>query len=223
MGAALIACLATAVMTAAHAAGPPNGAPAALAARPLHGSVVLRARPGGKTIVRVGQRGPLGGPLALGVVAVRGRWVEVTAEALPNGHFGWVEFGHDVAVQPVRWTLRASLSQRQLSVLRDGRLIRTIPVAVGAPASPTPVGRFAVAEKVTGPFGPAYGCCILALTARQPRLPAGWDRSITYYVAIHAGSGEGAAVSAGCLHATEADVRYLMRSVPLGTPVQISR
>jgi lipoprotein-anchoring transpeptidase ErfK/SrfK len=51
----------------------------------------------------------------------------------------------------------------------------------------------------------------------------GWNRSITYYVAIHAGSGQGTAVSAGCLHATEANVRYLMRTVPLGTPVLISR
>jgi lipoprotein-anchoring transpeptidase ErfK/SrfK len=121
-----------------------------------------------------------------GVVGVRGRWLEVTAEALPNGHHGWVEFG------------------------------------IGAPGSPTPTGRFAVAEKVSGPFAPAYGCFILALTARQPHLPPGWNTRITYYVAIHAGSGQGSAVSAGCLHVTDADVRYLMRTVPLGTPVQIS-
>jgi hypothetical protein len=223
MGHALVAYLAAAVMAASHAAASPNGATAALAARPLHASVVLRASPGGRAIVRVGPRGPLGGPLVFGVVAVRGRWVQVTAEALPNGHYGWVEFGRDVSVQPVEWTLRASLSRRALYVLRDGRLVRTIPVGVGAPGSPTPTGRFAVAEKVTGPFGPAYGCCILALTARQPNLPAGWNTRITYYVAIHAGSGQGSAVSAGCLHATEADVHYLMRTVPLGTPVQILR
>jgi hypothetical protein len=223
MGNALIAYLAAAVAAASHAAAPPNGATAALAARPLHGSVVLRAAPGGRALVRVGPRGPLGGPLVFGVVGVRGRWVEVTAEALPNGRHGWVEFGRDVSVQPVEWTLRASLARRELSVLRDGRLVRTIPVGIGAPGSPTPTGRFAVAEKVTGPFGPAYGCCILALTARQPNLPPGWNTRITYYVAIHAGSGQGSAVSAGCLHATEADVRYLMRTVPLGTPVQILR
>jgi lipoprotein-anchoring transpeptidase ErfK/SrfK len=106
--------------------------------------------------------------------------------------------------------------------MRNGRLVRKIPVGIGAPGSPTPTGRFAVAEKMSGPFGPAFGCCILALTARQPHLPHGWNRRITYYVAIHAGSGQGAAVSAGCLHATEAEVRYLMRTVPLGTPVEIS-
>ena len=173
--------------------------------------------------MRLGARGALGGPVVLGVVAVRGRWVEVTAEALPDGRFGWAEFGRDVAVRPVRWALRASLSRRELYVLREGRVVRRIPVGIGAPDSPTPTGRFAVAEKVTGPFGPAFGCCILALTARQPRLPPGWNRSITYYVAIHAGSGQGSAVSAGCLHAAEADVRYLMRTVPLGTPVRILR
>ena len=37
------------------------------------------------------------------------------------------------------------------------------------------------------------------------------------------GLGYVGAVSAGCLHATEADVRDLMRTVPLGTPVQILR
>jgi L,D-transpeptidase catalytic domain len=223
MGAALVAYLAAAVMAASHAGLPSNVTTAGLAARPLHGAVVLRAQPGGKPLARLAPRGALGGPPVLGVVAVRGRWVEVTTEALPNGRFGWVEFGRDVAVQPVEWTLRASLSRRRLSVLRAGRLVRTVPVAIGAPSSPTPVGRFAVAEKASGPFGPAFGCCILALTARQPRLPPGWSRSTTYYVAIHAGSGLGTAVSAGCLHASEADVRYLMRTVPLGTPVQITR
>src|SRR6476660_1262031 len=107
MGNTLIAYLAAAVVAASHAAAPPNGATAALAARPLHGSVVLRARPDGPRLVRVGPRGPLGGPLVFGVVGVRGRWVQVTAEALPNGHFAWAKFGRDVGVHPVRWTLRA--------------------------------------------------------------------------------------------------------------------
>jgi L,D-transpeptidase-like protein len=223
MAHALIAYLAAAAVAASHAGAPPNRETVSLAARPLHGSVVLRARPDGPRLVRVGPRGPLGGPLVFGVVGVRGRWVAVTAEALPNGRRGWVEFGRDVSVQPVQWQLRASLSRRELYVLRDGRLTRRIPVGIGRSDSPTPTGRFAVAEKLTGPFGPAFGCCILALTARQPNLPPGWNTRVTYYVAIHAGSGQGSAVSAGCLHATAADVRYLMRTVPLGTSVQILR
>jgi L,D-transpeptidase catalytic domain len=223
MGHTLIAYLAAAVAAASHAGAPPNGATMALAARPLHGSVVLRAHPGGRAVLRLGPRGPLGGPLVFGVVGVRGRWVKVTAEALPNGHFAWTEFGRDVAVHPIQWTLRASLSRRLLYVLRDGRIVRTFRVGIGAPSSPTPLGRFAVAEKLTGPFGPAFGPRIIVLTARQLHLPAGWNRSITYYVGIHAGPGRGSAVSAGCLHATDAAMRYLMRTVPLGAAVQILR
>ena len=177
MGNALIAYLAAALAAASHVAAPPHGATTALAARPLRSTVVLRARPNGPRLVKVGPRGPLGGPLVFGVVGVRGAWVRVTAEALPNGHYGWVRFGRDVSIQPVQWALRASLSGRELSVLRDGRLVRTIPVGIGAPDSPTPTGRFAVAEKVTGPFGPAYGCCILVLTARQPHLPPGLEHA----------------------------------------------
>jgi hypothetical protein len=218
----LLAYLAAAVTAASHAAAPPDGTAASLAARPLRETVVLRAEPDGRPLVRVGTQGPLGGPLVLGVVGVRGSWLEVTAEALPNGHFGWVKFGRDVAVHAVRWELRVSLSRREIDVLGGGRLVRRIPVGIGRPGSPTPTGRFAVAEKLTGSFGPAFGCCILALTARQPRLPPGWNTKITYYVAIHAGTGQGAEVSAGCLHATEAQVRWLMRTVPLGTPVLIS-
>jgi hypothetical protein len=222
MAVSLITYLAAAVVAAAHAGAPPTGAPSALAARPLHGTVVLRAKPDGRPLARVGPRGVLGGPLVLGVVGVRGSWVEVTAEALPNGRFGWAEFGRDVTVRPVRWALRVSLSRHELSVLHHGRVVRTIRVGIGRAGSPTPPGRFAVAEKLTGSFGPAFGCCILALTARQPRLPTGWNTRITYYVAIHAGTGEGTAVSAGCLHATEAEVRYLMRTIPLGTGVRIT-
>jgi hypothetical protein len=222
MGHSLIAYLAAAVAALSHSAASPNGVTAGLAARPLHATVVLRAEPNGRPLVRAGPRGALGGPLVLGVVAVRGPWVEVTAQALPNGHFGWVEFGRDVAVNPVRWTLRVSLARRELFVMHGDRIVRKIRVGIGARSSPTPTGRFAVAEKLSGAFGPAFGCCILALTAHQPRLPAGWNRNVTYYIAIHAGRGEGTAVSAGCLHMREADVRYLMRTIPLGTPVQIS-
>jgi len=180
MGHALIAYLAAAVVAGSQAGAQPSNKTVALAARPLHSTLVLRARPGGTPLVRVGSRGPLGGPLVLGVVGVRGRWVEVTAEALPNGRHGWVEFGRDVRVEPVQWSLRASLSRRRLEVMRDGRLVRTISVGIGAPGSPTPAGRFAVAEKLTGAFGPALGCCILALTARQPHLPPWWNTRITY-------------------------------------------
>ena len=56
----------------------------------------------------------------------------------------------------------------------------------------------------------------------QPNLPAGWTGGNR--IAIHgtlSASDFGRAVSAGCVHASDSDLRYLMRTVPLGTPVVI--
>jgi lipoprotein-anchoring transpeptidase ErfK/SrfK len=96
-------------------------------------------------------------------------------------------------------------------------------VGVGRLDSPTPTGRFAITDKLEGAsFSAAYGCCILALSAIQPKLPRGWAGGNR--VAIHgtlSATDFGRAVSAGCVHARDRDLRYLMRVAPLGTPVVI--
>jgi lipoprotein-anchoring transpeptidase ErfK/SrfK len=88
------------------------------------------------------------------------------------------------------------------------------------PEAPTPTGRFAVTDTFRGDLNPAYGCCAVALTARQTRLPSGWlggDR-----IAIHGTSGPlGAAISHGCVRAADADVSELVDRLPPGTPVTI--
>ena len=83
-------------------------------------------------------------------------------------------------------------------------------------------GRFYVTDKLPGvEFGSYYGCCILALSGRQPNLPEGWSGGDR--LAIHGSPTPtwGHAVSNGCLHAAEPDLRYLMKTVPLGTAVRI--
>ena len=108
-------------------------------------------------------------------------------------------------------------------MLRDRSVVRRFSVGVGAFDSPTPTGRFAVTDKLDGhDFSAAYGCCILALSAIQPNLPAGWSGGNR--VAVHgtlSPSDFGQAVSAGCVHARDGDLRYLMRIAALGTPVVI--
>jgi lipoprotein-anchoring transpeptidase ErfK/SrfK len=154
-----------------------------------------------------------------------GRWLAVSTETVPNGRVAWVDTHRLVAVTRVRLAIRVHLGGRRLEVVRDGRVVHRFTVAVGASGSPTPTGRFAVAEKLPGPrFGAAYGCCILGLTAHQPHPPAGWDTTnSSYFIAIHGGGGVGSAVSAGCLHLPDAELRYLMRVVPLGAPVFVGR
>jgi hypothetical protein len=82
-----------------------------------------------------------------------------------------------------------------------------------------------VTDKLHGAtYGSYYGCCILALNGHQTNLPPGWTGGNR--LAIHGTNAPGTigtAASAGCLRAADADLRVLMRRVPLGTPVFIRR
>jgi hypothetical protein len=190
-----------------------------LVAAPSGHGVVLRSAPGGQIVARLGTRTAFGTPIALGVVARRGRWLGVTTDALPNGTLGWID-ARTTRLRTVATSLRVQLGRRRLEVVVAGRVVRTFAVGVGATDSPTPTGRFAVAEKLDGTrYGPVWGCCVLGLSAHQPHPPSSWSASRDYLVAIHGGAGIGAAVSAGCLHLDDASLRYLMQTVPVGTPV----
>jgi lipoprotein-anchoring transpeptidase ErfK/SrfK len=201
-------------------AGGAAGAGGFLVVAPSPGQrLAIFDRPGGTVVARAG-RSEFGGPVVAGVVAREGPWVGVTTELLPNRRVGWVDTRNGVVVSRVEEALRVHLSARRLDIFRAGTLVRRFTVAVGASSSPTPTGRYAVAEKLPGArFGPAFGCCILGLTAHQPHPPRGWSRTTAWFVAVHGGGGIGAAVSAGCVHLPDDDLRYLMRTVPLGTPV----
>jgi hypothetical protein len=202
----------------------PGAAPARdLLAAPAGTGVGLRAAPGGPVLARLGRQTTFGTPLALGVVARRGDWLAVTSDALPNGTLGWVD-ARTTRLRTVATSLRVSLERRRLDVVVRGRVVHSFSVGVGTAGSPTPTGRFAVAEKLDGArYGPVWGCCILGLTAHQPTPPSSWNQARDYLVAIHGGAGLGTAVSAGCLHLDDESLRYLMRVVPAGTPVFIKQ
>jgi L,D-transpeptidase catalytic domain len=189
-------------------------------------SLALRSHPHGSVAARVQDRTEFGTPTELAVVARRGRWLGVPSSALPNGHLGWVDArSSSVTRAHVGTELIVRLSRRRIEVHRGGRTLRRISVAVGASGTSTPTGRFSVTDKLDGTsFGPYYGCCVLALSGHQPHPPAGWQGGDR--LAIHGTDAPGTigtASSAGCLRGSDADLRYLMRRVPVGTPVLIVR
>lgn len=199
--------------------------PGRLVVRPrTGGQVVVRARPRGPVVARLGARTEFGSPTTLLVSERRGRWLGVVTTHVSNGRLGWVDSRADaLSTSTTRVRITIDLSARRLVVRRGDRVLRRITVGIGRPSSPTPVGRFAVTDKLPGSrYGSYYGCCILALSAHQPNLPAGWtggDR-----IAVHGTNDPGsigAAASAGCPRARDADLRYLMRVVPLGAPVTV--
>ena len=182
----------------------------------------VHQRPGGRVLGRLSARTEFGSPRVLSVARVRGNWLGVVSAARPNGELGWVRRdARTLRLGRVPTALRADLSTRTVELRRGGRTIERVRVGVGQPGSPTPTGRFAVTDRLNGGrFSSSYGCCILALSGYQTKIPPGWTGGNR--LAIHgtnSPSAVGSASSAGCLRAADADLASLMRRVPLGTPV----
>ena len=169
-----------------------------------------------------------GGPTTLSVLAVKGAWIEaVTGTAQSDGPARldnvpvWVRRA-DVVLSWTRYRIDISLGAHRLWLVRAGRVVNSWTVGTGAPSSPTPIGRFALVDKVSGAdFGPAYGCCVLGLSAQEHRGALAGGQ-----IAIH-GTDHAASIRAnlsnGCVHGTNAMLRQLSRRVPLGAPVFVTR
>jgi hypothetical protein len=188
-------------------------------------TIALRASPSGRVVGRVGSITPFGSDRALGVITSRGsRWLGVTEAGFGHNRLVWVD-AQDAGLHFARTevALDADLSSRTLVVRQNGLAVRRFRVGVGRPGSPTPTGSFAITDKLDGRvYGAFYGCCIIALSAMQHHLPPGWRGGNR--VAIHgtpSSSDFGRAVSAGCLHASDSALRFLMRVAPLGATVTI--
>lgn len=186
--------------------------------------VRMRATPGGRAVgPALRRRTEFGSPKVARVLERRGGWLLVNVPERPNARPAWIPEraaklgGTDVSIHVDR-------SARRLTVRRGKRVVRRLPVAVGRPGTETPLGSFAVTDKLrTRSSDSPYGCCALALSGHQPKLLPGWpggDR-----LAIHAtpqADSVGQAASLGCLRADSRDMQALMRIVPLGAPVFVS-
>jgi len=139
----------------------------------------------------------------------------------PNGVTGWVSASR---VDRIAVTTRivVDLSDRMVRFYKDGRLALRSRAAVGASATPTPLGRYYVNQRLIpgdpgGPFGPGA----IGISAFSPVL-TGWTQGGP--VAIH-GTNEpwsiGHAVSNGCIRIPNDVDKRLFAAAPAGTPVII--
>jgi len=189
--------------------------------RPGH-RIDLHASPGGKVLARVGDRTEFGSVRIFWIEQMRGDWFGVPAPELSDGQLAWIKDDRlALDVSQTRFWITADVSQQTLELHYGNRVLERIPVTVGSPGSPTPLGNYSITDGLAGrDVGTYYGCCILALTGHQPNLPANWlggDR-----IAIHGTPyAIGGARSAGCLRASNNDMVSLFARAPLGTPVFI--
>ena len=187
-------------------------------------SVGLYKSPRGRRVAVLGERTEFGSDRNFWIVRRRGPWLAVTTDVIRNSRVGWIRDDDSrIRIGHSAWWIGADISDRVVRLWRGKRLVDRFTVSVGAPGSPTPPGRYSVTDGLTTRgLEQYYGCCVLALSGHQPNLPAGWiggDR-----MAIHGTPDTiGIANSAGCLRASDTDMQFLFRRIPLGTPVLIRR
>jgi lipoprotein-anchoring transpeptidase ErfK/SrfK len=198
---------------------------AAVVERPL---TAFRA-PGRAPIAHFGLLNVNGVPNVLGILgkrvdtSCRATWLHVALPMRPNGVTGWVR-ARNVQRASVRTRITVDLSERRVRLYRRGKLVLTSRAAVGSSATPTPLGRYYVNQRLvprdaSGPFGPGA----VGISAFSPVL-TGWAQGGP--IAIH-GTNEpwsiGRAVSNGCIRLPNTVLRRLFKQALAGTPVLIRR
>jgi lipoprotein-anchoring transpeptidase ErfK/SrfK len=185
--------------------------------------------PGGPAIQRFGVVNVNKAATVFGVLGervdagCRVTWLHVSLPIRPNGATGWVRAANVLRTR-VHTRITVDLSERRVRLYRDGRLVLTAPAAIGSSATPTPLGRYYVNQRLipddpSGPYGPGA----VGISAFSPVL-TGWTQGGP--IAIH-GTNEpwsiGRSVSNGCIRIPNALLKKLFRLAVEGTPVLIRR
>ncbi|MCU0310822.1 MAG: L,D-transpeptidase [Acidimicrobiales bacterium] len=223
-GSAPTAPIAAAPAPAPAAPAAPASADVTRVARPMEDTPVFAA-PGDDTPTQVlPATSEFGSPLALVVVEERpDGWLRVQLPTRPNESTGWID-ADGVAVREVTVAVHVDVAARRLTVTDAGVTLFETPVAVGAPATPTPVGRFFVVDKLVTPDpSGAYGPFALGLSAHSDVLTdfAGGDGQVGIHGTDRPDS-IGRDVSNGCVRVPNDIAVRLDELLPLGTPVVVS-
>jgi lipoprotein-anchoring transpeptidase ErfK/SrfK len=108
------------------------------------------------------------------------------------------------------YLIKINRASHTLTLLKNGQVYKTYPVAVGKPSTPTPTGTFKIINKQYNPGGP-YGVRWMGLNSPG--------------IGIHGTNNPasiGKSVSHGCIRMYNRDVIELNNLAPIGTVVQIS-
>ena len=149
-------------------------------------------------------------------------WVQVQLPVRPNGTTGWVA---EDAVELVagRHRVTVDLAARVLTVFEGDAVVLETSVAVGAVDAPTPIGTFAVIDRIQTPDpAGAYGPFALGLGGYSETYSefAGGDGQIGIH-GTNDPSSIGQPASHGCIRVPNDVVTVLADLLALGTPVTI--
>ena len=149
-------------------------------------------------------------------------WARLLLPRRPNGVSGWVQ-SDVLRFRRNAMRIIIDVGDRRTYVQRNGRTVLNVRNAVGTSSTPTPLGRFAVAEKIPVPSG-FLGPLVLPTT--------GYSEVLNEYAggngrfALH-GTNQpgliGTRASHGCIRHTNANITRIASLVSPGTPIIIRR
>lgn len=189
-------------------------------------TVAFRA-PGRRPLASFGRLNVNGVPTTFRVLEARlgadcrPAWYRVQVPVRPNGAEGWIR-ASTARTYSVDYRIHVDLSDRRVTVYRDGEVLVRTPAAIGRPETPTPTGSYYVNQRLlaadpAGPWGPGG----IGISAYSPTLHD-WPQGGP--IAIHGTNRPetiGHVASNGCLRIDNAVLERLIHVVPDGTPVHI--
>ena len=122
----------------------------------------------------------------------------------------------------VKRVVLVSIPDRKLAVLEDGEVIASFPIAVGAPASPSPIGEFQIVSRVANPTYYRPGTVIPS--GKDNPVGTRWLGLSQKGYGIHGTNvpkSVGHAASHGCIRLRNHDVEQLFAMLQVGDVVQI--
>jgi hypothetical protein len=123
------------------------------------------------------------------------------------------------------WRIYINIPQCRLYLYRERQLYQTYKIAVGKINTPSPVGKFRIANKVTNPvWYPGNGRKPIGAGPSNPLGRYWLGLSLKGY-GIHGNNSSrsiGKPVSGGCFRMDNDEIKELFRLVPVGTPVEIA-
>ncbi|HWI75171.1 MAG TPA: L,D-transpeptidase, partial [Baekduia sp.] len=142
----------------------------------------------------------------------------------PSGRTGWIAAGGTRRTS-TPWAIRVRLSTRRVVVYERGRVVRRYAAIVGAPATPTPRGRFFVEEALALAAGASGAPFALATSARSDVLQEfeGGPGQIALHGTRHLPGALGTAVSHGCIRVGDRAIFWLARHIGAGVPVTVEQ
>lgn len=171
---------------------------------------------------------PLSTPLSgqrtsVPVLKQRRGWLRVLLPGRPNGHAAWIR-ANTARIWQTPWRIVIRTSSRRLFVFRNNRIVRSFPVVVGKPSTPTPRGRFFVEEAMTLPRGSLGSPVAYALSARSAVFQEfdGGPGQIAIHGIYGIGGTPGTAESHGCIRMATDALDWMIRRLGTGTPVDIT-